>query len=726
MTRQTDHDSAAAHHDTGPFRSHVDRRTFCKLLGGGIVVIVTSKPSDLFGQQRGYPEDLNAYLRIDESGKVTVFSGKIEMGQGVHTSLAQMAAEELGVSLDSITMVMGDTDLCPWDAGTWGSLTTRMFGPALRAASAEARAVLVNMAAKTLGVPREQLVVNDGIVSVKGKPSRKVSYGELAKGRQITRLVNEKAVLRSAKDFKVMGRPTKRLDAREKVTGRTRYAGDIRLPGMLHARILRPPAHGATRKSLDLAKARAIEGVLVVEKDDLVAVLHADPEVATAALQLVDARWELAEPAFDTESVGDYFVKNAPPGEVKVAKGDVEAAIVAAKAGGKSSRIFESTFRTGYVAHAPIEPHTAVAEVKDGRIIIHAGTQSPFGARARVAQVLGMDEKQIRVLTPFVGGGFGGKGSSGQALEAARLAQITGKPVMVDWTRAEEFFLDTFDPAAVVKITSAIDADGKIALWDFNVYGAGDRAAEVLYDPPAARVTSTMARGSAGAKLHPFATGAWRAPGAGTNVFARESQLDIMAAAAKTDPLEFRLRNTSDTRARRVLQTAADAFKWKAAAGSSGRGQGLAVGIDSGTYCAIAAEIEVDRVTGAIRVKRVVAAQDMGLVVNPDGAKMQMEGCVTMGLGYVLSEELRFRGGEILDTSLGTYSIPRFSWLPRIETILVPNDELSPQGGGEPAIVPMGAAIANAFFDATGVRMFRLPMTKERVLAALGGKPEVS
>lgn len=700
------------------FAAEVDRRMFCKLLGGGIVVLVTGGPSELSAQQRGYPEDLNAYLRVDPDGRVTVFSGKIEMGQGVHTSLAQMAAEELGVGLDAITMVMGDTDLCPWDAGTWGSLTTRMFGPALRAAAAEARVVLLNLAAERLGVAPDRLVVSRGVVAVKDDAARKVSFGALARGQQIARLVDHKAVLKAAKDFEVMGRPTKRLDARDKVTGRAQFAGDLRRPGLLHARLLRPPVHGATRTSLDLARAKAMPGVVVVEDGDLVALLHADPEQAQAALEAVDARWSRPEPAFDTESVGDHFVKNAAAGEVRVAQGDVAAVLAASKVAGVP--VFESTFRTGYVAHVPIEPHTAMAEMQDGRVVVSAGTQTPFGAQARIAQALGVDEKSVRVLTPFVGGGFGGKSAVGQAVEAARLAKLTGRPVMVAWTRAEEFFFDAFDPAAVVKITSALNAEGRITAWDYHVYAAGTRAAEVLYDPPAARVTSSPARAAAGS-LHPFAVGPWRAPGAGTNVFARESQVDIMAAAAKVDPLAFRLRNTSDARAQRVLRTAAEAFGWKPGVGPTGRGQGLAVGIDSGTYCALAAEVVVDRATGAIRVERVVAAQDMGLVVNPEGARLQIEGCITMGLGYVLSEELRFRGGLILDTSLATYTIPQFSWLPQIEAVLVKNDELSPQGGGEPAIVPMGAVIANAVFDATGARLFRLPLTRERVRAALGG-----
>jgi nicotinate dehydrogenase subunit B len=705
----------------------VDRRQFCKLLGGGIVVLVTTKPSDLFAQQRrSYPEDLNAYLRIDENGRVTVFSGKVEMGQGVITSQAQMAAEELGVSLDSITMVLGDTDLCPWDAGTWGSLTTRVFGPALRAAAAEARTVLMSLASKQLGVPVDRLVVENGVVAVAGTPSRNVSYGALAKGKQIARLVDEKAVLRSVKEFKVMGRSPKRTDGREKVTGAAQYTGDIRRPGMLYARILRPPMHGATMKSIDLAKAKAIEGVKVVEEKDLVAVLHADPEIAERALAAIAAEWDRPKPAFDVESVGDYFLANATEGEGRFSRGDVAAALQQFKQGGDAApRIFEGTYRTPYKAHAPIEPHTALAEMKDGKLTVWAGTQSPFGTRDRLVRELGLDEKQVRVITPYLGGGFGGKSASGQAIEAARLARIAGKPVMVAWTRAEEFFYDTFDPAAVVKIVSAVDAEGKMVLWDYHVWAAGDRAAEMFYDIPNASLRAYVRRGTEAAKMHPFAVGPWRAPGAGTNVFARESQIDIMAAAVNADPLAFRLANTSEERVRNTLQAAAKVFGWKAAAGPSGQGRGIAIGYDSGTYAAIAAQVSVDRSTGAVKVERIVCAQDMGIVVNPEGAIMQMEGCIAMGLGYVFTEELRFRGGEILDTDFGSYEIPRFSSMPpHIESVLVSNDDLAPQGGGEPAIVPLGAAIANAVFDATGVRLYRLPMTPERVLAALESAKE--
>ena len=270
----------------------IDRRQFCKLLGGGIVVLVTTKPSELLAQRRSYPEDLNAYLLIGADGRVTVFTGKIEMGQGVMTSQAQMAADELGVDLSAIDMVMGDTDRCPWDAGTWGSLTTRMFGPVLRAAAAEARLVLLGLAAKQLGVARGELKVENGVVSVATNPTRRVTYGELAQGRQIARLVGEKAVLKQVKEFSVMGRSPHRFDGRAKVTGAAQYAGDLTRPGMLHARIVRPPAHGAKLTSVDTTAAEKMPGVRVVRDGNLVAVLHAEPDRAAAALAAVRAAWE--------------------------------------------------------------------------------------------------------------------------------------------------------------------------------------------------------------------------------------------------------------------------------------------------------------------------------------------------------------------------------------------------------------------------------------------------
>ena len=699
----------------------MDRRGFVKALGGGILVLVGAPAACIdFGEaqgRRGYPTDINAYLHVAEDGKITLFSGKIEMGQGIMTSLAQMAAEELGAPLESFTVVAGDTALCPWDAGTWGSLSTRFFGPAVRAAAAQARLEITALASQRLGAPRTALTVENGAVYVTADRSRRAGFGELVKGQQITTTVTEKAVLRSAREFSVMGRSPKRLDGPDKVTGAAKYAGDIRRPGMVYARIVRPPAHGATPKSLDTSAAAAVPGVTVVSHDGLVAVLAPDPETAERALGLVKADWDVPAATVNSETIFDHLVTAAPNGETQEEGGDLAAGRAA------SAKTFELTYTGDYVAHAALEPHTAVAEVKDGKATVWASTQSPFGHQQQVARALGFRVEDVRIITPYVGGGFGGKGSGAQVAEAARLSMIAGKPVMVAWTRAEEFFYDTFRPAAVVKVVSGMDSAGRITLWDYSVYAAGSRGSNVSYDVPNRRVRAFGESGYNGStqNYHPFATGPWRAPGANNNRFAAEQQIDVMAAAAGMDPLEFRLKNAKDPRLVAVLQAAARAYGWRPRPfpARSGHGRGIACGSDAGAYVAHIADVTVDRATGAVKVERVVCAQDMGLVVNPDGAKMQMEGSIAMGLGYCLSEGIKFEGGHIQDSNFDTYQFTRFSWVPVIETVLVPNDALAPQGGGEPAIINMGAVIANAIFDATGARLLRLPMTPERVLAAI-------
>ncbi len=696
--------------------SSLHRRDFVRLLGGGIIVLFNADLSDLLGQEtrtRGYPTDFNAYLRIAGDGRVTIYSGKIEMGQGVVTSLAQMAADELAVSLDSIDMVMGDTALCPFDMGTYGSMSTRFFGPALRAAAAEAKAVLLTLASEHLKTPPDTLSVEDGMVFLTSDRKTRVTFGQLAKGQKIVRTLDGKAVTKSVSEFRVMGRPEKRRDARAKVTGKAQFAGDIRLPGMLYAKVLRPPAHGAALKSVDTSAAARLPGVVVVNEGGMVAVLHSDPEAAEKALALVRADFEVPKPAFDDKTVFAHLLSVAGEGEEREKKGDL------AEGEKRSVSLFEAKYLNGYGAHAPIETHTALARLEGGTMTVWSSTQTPFPSQQAIAQAIGFATENVRVITPFVGGGFGGKSAGLQAIEAAKLAKLTGKPVQVCWSRAEEFFLDSFRPAAVVRIRSGLDGAGRICLWDYQVYAAGSRSSEQFYDVPNNLIRTYGRWGSETPKMHLFATGPWRAPGANLNVFARESQIDAMAAKARVDPLEFRLNNTSDKRMRRVLEAAAGRFGWKKAAAPSRRGLGVACGIDAGTYVALMAEVRVDAATGSVKVGRIVCAQDMGVVINPDGAKMQMEGCVMMGLGYTLSEEVRFDGGRILTRNFDTYELPRFSGMPEIETVLVKNDELTPQGGGEPAIVPVGAVVANAIFDATGARLFQMPMTAERVKEAL-------
>jgi nicotinate dehydrogenase subunit B len=694
----------------------LSRREFLKLLGGGIVILFSvSDPLILEAQgRRGQrlPDDFNAFLRIGEDGRVSCFTGKIEMGQGVITSLAQMLADELEVPLDSVDMVMGDTALCPWDMGTFGSMTTRFFGPPLRAAAAEARAVLIELAAEHLQTSPSQLKAEAGVIYHKSQKQKKVTYTQLTKGKKIARRLKREAVLEKPSDFTIVGKPVLRRDAEEKVTGKASFAGDLRKPGMLYARILRPPAHGAKLASVDTSRAKKVKGTRVIEHDDLIAVLHEDPELAEEALKQVKAQWMKPVAKVDENSIFDHLLKVAPEGEVVSQGGNL------AKGEEISKSMVEETYLDGYVAHATIETHTALAKVEGDKATIWASTQTPFPLQEDAASALGFPVKNVRVIPPFVGGGFGGKSRNQQAMEAVKLAKLCGKPVQAAWTRAEEFFYDTFRPAAVVKIKAGINGSARISLWDYGVYFAGERGSEHFYDIPHHRTMSfgSSWRGTPGS--HPFGTGAWRAPANNTNTFARESHINILAEKAGIDPLEFRLKNLKDKRMIRVLQAASKKFGWKPARAPSGRGYGIAAGIDSGTYVAHMAEVEVDRKTGHIQVKRVVCAQDMGLSINPAGAKIQIEGCITMGLGYALKEDIHFKGGEIFDLNFDTYEIPRFSWTPKIETVVIDDREAAPQGGGEPAVICMGGLIANAIFDAIGARVFQLPMTPERIKAA--------
>ena len=635
------------------------------------------------------------------------------MGQGAITSLPQMLADEMDVSPDVIDMVMGDTAQCPWDMGTFGSMTIRFFGPPLRAAGAEAKRVLIELAAEQLQVPLERLATENGVVFDKENKDKKVTYADLAKGKTIERHAKEKPPVKSPAEFKVMNKPFLRRDAREKVTGKAKYAGDIRLPDMLYAKILRPPAHGAKLKRVDTSAAEKMEGVSVVRDGDMVAVLHKSPDQAAAALAKIDSEFDVPQATVDDQTIFEHLLKNAGKENVAAQGGQLEE-------GEKQAEIVvEQTYLDGYKAHATIETHTALAQVEGNKATVWASTQTPFPLRDQIANALGFKPEDVRVITPFVGGGFGGKSAGQQAIEAARLAKAAGKPVQVMWTREEEFFYDTFRPAAVVKIKSGITKEGKLALWDYHVYFAGDRGAAQFYDIAHHRTSSVGSAFGGGPSPHPFATGAWRAPANNTNSFARESQIDIMAAKAKMDPIEFRLKNLRDERPIRTLKAAAEKFGWKPAPAPSGRGLGVAVGIDSDTFVAEICEVEVDKRTGKVRVKRIVCAQDMGLVINPEGATIQVEGCITMGLGYALTEDIHFKGGMILDRNFDTYELPRFSSLPKIETVLLDLPNEPAHGGGEPAIIIMGAVIANAIHDATGARLLQLPMSPDRVRKAL-------
>ena len=364
--------------------------------------------------------------------------------------------------------------------------------------------------------------------------------------------------------------------------------------------------------------------------------------------------------------------------------------------------------------HVAIETHTAVASMENGRMTIWATAQTPYQIVPEVAQALGIPEQNVRILVPYVGGAFCGKNLVPQVTEAARLAKLAGKPVQLVWSRAEEFFYDDFRPASVVKIRSGLTGAGHIAFWDYCVYCAGEYSAASFYDIPHRRTRSSGRWTIQTPGLHPFTIGSWRGASAPTNNFARESHMDIMAAKAGADPVEFRLAHLSDKRMRRVLETAAKQFRWKA-----GAGMGLACALFGGTYVTTMVEAVVDRKTGRVKVERALTAIDVGQVINPDGARQQVEGGFIMGLGAALATEIRFLDGEIFNRSFASYPIPRFSSVPRIETVLIDNQEDISSGCGEPPVVAVGGAVANAVQAACGARLRQLPMTPERVKAAL-------
>lgn len=688
-----------------------DRRAFLKNLGGGIVVVFCIGDlfsSDLKGQDITGLEnlDFNAYLRVKEDGRVDCFTGKIEMGQGIITSLAMVLAEELEVSIYSVDMVMGDTELCPFDAGTWGSLTTRFIDPPLRAAAAEAREILRGLAAAHLGVSSGEFDIVDGTVFLKNDPDKKVTYAQLTKGQKILRSLDQKPELKTHKDFKIIGKPIISLDAEAKVTGRAKYSADFKFPDMVYATIVRPRVLGSKKIAVDASQLVGYEGAVLVEENDLVAVVHTNPEISNRAASSIKVTWQEPEAKADQESIFKYLEENITQNDVFEESGDVKIGR------NLSEKWVEATYYDGYKAHAAMETHSATCYFEGDKLTMWVSTQSPFGTRRQVAEALGMPQEKVHIKQVFLGGGFGGKGFNIEAREAAIIAKKCGKPVQLVFNRKEDFLYDRFRPAALVKTAGGV-SNGKLTSWEFDIYCSGTRGTEMFYDIPHFRT-----RNFNQSNIHQLGTGAWRAPGNNTTTFARESQIDVLAHAAGIDPLTFRLNNLKNDDMAATLKLAAKTFGWGSDK-KSGHGYGIALGHDAGTQVAMIAEVYVDKSTGTIKPIRIVCAQDMGQVVNPHGATLQTEGGITMGLGYALTEEIKFIGGNVRTSNFNNYEITRFSVTPPIECVFIDKMDAKPQGGGEPAIICVGAAIANAVFDACGARVNRMPITPERVLNAL-------
>lgn len=690
-----------------------DRREFLKKLGGGVIIVFSlSQLGFVAGCKESDDDqpDFNAYLRVKEDGSVECYSGKIEMGQGINTSLAQILADELEVSLDRVTMIMGETDLVPYDAGTWGSLTHRFHDPLIRAAAAEARILLTELASEKLDIPVDQLEASNGKILSKTDKSKSVGYEELTQGKKIVRSLSEKPELKKPGEFDLIGKPILRRDAYEKVTGKALYSADIQPEGLLYTRILRPPSHDSKLISVDISKAESIDGVKILREGDFIAALHSDQEIADLAISEIEAEWDTPSSEVNGETVFNHILKTATESDERRSGGDLE------KGKEESDLLFEEEYHDGYRAHASIEPHAATAIYENGEITMWVSSQTPFGTRSDLSEFLDLPVEKIHIKQIYLGGGFGGKIYNQQAIEVARIAKmVEGTPVQLMWNRKEEFMYDRFRSAAVVKIYSGMKQDGKITYFDFNAYCSGARGTNMFYDIENHKTTTWD-----GDDVHFFYTGAWRAPGNPTNTFAREVHLDVMANKIGMDTLEFRMKNIGDKRAQRSLELAAKKFGWDKWERKPGYGRGIAVGIDAGTFVSIIAEVHVNPDTGEVKVTRVVVGQDMGQVVNPEGAEIQAEGCVNMGLGYTLTEDIDFEGGMVKNNNFDDYQIQVFSMIPEvIEVINADVMDEPPQGGGEPAIVSVGGAVANAVFDACGARIFRMPLTPQRVLDAL-------
>jgi isoquinoline 1-oxidoreductase len=707
----------------GPaYRFELDRRDFLKAMGGGLLVLylldrdAPEAAAQQLGGRRGgggfggapAPQDIGAWLHIGEDGRITVYTGKAEVGQNIRTSLTQAVAEELRAPVDSIRMVMADTQLTPFDAGTFGSRTTPDMSRRLRRAAAAAREALIDLAAETWKVDRGELSATGGTIA-RTTTRETLPYGKLTQGRKLTKTVSEETPTTPADKWTVAGHSAAKVDGRSFVDGRHQYSSDIRLPGMWHGKVLRPPTYRGTLASVDLSVAQTMPDVVVVRDGDFVGVVAPSEHLASRALAAIKAEWNPG-PAISDK---DLFRELKPPGGPRPperggrggggGRGGSNASTGSIADGLKAAAVrSEQTYTIAYIAHAPLEPRAAVAEWKDGKLTVWTGTQRPFGVRGELTAAFRVPDDRVRVIVPDTGAGYGGKHTGEATVEAARLAREAGRPVKLVWTREEEFTWAYFRPAGVIDIKAGASQDGTLTAWEFHNYNSGPSGIQNPYSVPNQLIAFHQAQ-------PPLRQGSYRALAATANHFARESHIDDLARALQLDPLEFRLKNLKEERMHAVLQVAASSFGWGRKPGSD-RGVGIAVGAEKGGYVATCAEVAVDRSSGRVQVIRATSAFDCGAVVNPDHLKNQVEGAMIMGLGGALFEAIAYQDGKIQNPKFSKYRVPRFRDAPDIEVVLIDRKDVAPAGAGETPIVAIAPAVGNAIFDATGVRLRSMPM----------------
>ncbi|MDO8506833.1 MAG: molybdopterin-dependent oxidoreductase [Candidatus Limnocylindria bacterium] len=651
-------------------------------------------------------ERVEQRIRIEPDGTVVALSGKIEFGQGIRTAFAQLVADELDVPIERVRVVLGDTAQVPWDMGTFGSRSVAQESPALRHAAAFARSQLVARASKALGVPVNALVTADGVVR---SGAKSVSYADLVSGAPLSGVVPDDVRTKPDAERRYVGKPMPRLEARDIVTGKATYVADVRLPNMARGVIVRPPTRSAKVRSVDDAKARSMPGVVAIVRDgDVVGVVAERDDQAGAAADALEVDW-ITAPAPEGKTL-----------EISMRDdGGVDEALA------RGSARLEAEFTLPPISNAPIGPSAAVADVRADGATIYAGTQRPFGLREEIAGLLGLDEEKVRVLPQMPSGTYGRNSAGDAAVEAALLSKHAKRPVLVQWTRAEEFAYAPTRPEAFLQVAAALDAQGRIAAWRYdehtNVHtgrGLDARSAPMTsgrnaiphYRIPKARVTLYV-------EPTPLRTASFRSLAAAENIFAIESFMDELARAAKQEPLAFRLAHVEDDRLRRVYERVAQRSGWGRNPGER-RGLGIAGTIYHGTSIAEVAEVEVDP-SGRVRLLRVWAAVDPGVTLNPDGVRNQIEGGIQQSASWTLLEEIRHKGGRIANSAWDTYPIATFRDAPESIDVDVMGDPTKPSTGvGEPGAVAISGAIGNAVFAATGVRVRQLPITPDRVRAA--------
>jgi len=696
---------------SGPaYRFDVDRREFFKVLGAGVLVFSVLKPAAWTQESGGtrrrgdsLPKEIDAWLHLGETGKVTVYTGKVEVGQNIRTSLTQAVAEELHVPMANIELVMGDTQLTPFDLGTFGSRTTPTMNLQLRKVASAARDLLIDLAAAQWQTDRQQLVAIEGKVN-DTKHNRSVEYAALVKGKQLTQNIPAEDPLAAAADWTTLGRSAAKVDGLDFVTGKHRYPSDQKLPEMWYGKVLRAPSFGASLVSLDLRQAEQM-GAVAVRDGNFVGVAAPTMAAAALAVSAIQAQWK-AEPQPSSKELFDYLRKNPEEGKDSTGDGDRFESGHVDQALASTKHRLQQTYTVSYIAHVPLEPRAAVAQWEGDNVTVWTGTQRPFGVRGELAEAFRIPEDKVRVLMPDTGSAYGGKHTGETAIEAARLARAAKRPVKVSWTREEEFTWAYFRPAGVIDVVSGVAADGSIEAWEFHNYNSGSAGIRTFYEIPNQRIIFHPVRS-------PLRQGSYRALAATANHFARESHMDEMAHALKTDPLAFRMKNLKNERLRAVFQAAAEKFGWTKRQQGEGRGFGMGGGYEKLGNIATFVEVHVDRNSGDVSVVRIVSAFECGAIVNPDNLRNQIEGANVQGLGGALFESIAFENGKIVNAKLSQYRVPRFSDLPAIETVLVDRKDLPSAGAGECPMVGLAPAIANAIHDASGVRLRSLPLVPE-------------